>query len=383
MRAISSRLSERMAVLTGTCKSRMPARWTHAWRALLGRIGRLELAVLIQEMRIRQRGTRPFAVTFGYVAILGLLALFVLDNGLGSQSSMTPADASEVGRRLFADISIAQLLMLCLAVPAYSSSSVTDERTKGTFPLLALTVLSSRTIVLQKLAAAVGEVVVLMFTSVPVLGIVFMLGGVAPMEVLGVYLVLLVTAVLLACVGMICSCAFANSRSSTFVSYLAVFVHMAGIPVALMWLQQISRTGLSQSIDAFPGLFLLMFAFVGAVFSLVAYGVLALILRRRVSYWRTRAFRMAVFGGAYALLMFAMSNPGILEPVLGRSFGYHNSLPLPLYVNPVMAVAGVTGGMGSMVSPSWLVIATVAFSIGGAYIMERISVMRFNALRGS
>lgn len=346
---------------------------------LVRRLKAIDAPVLVQEMRVRQRGPKAFAVILAYLLILSVAAVLALY--FGYPTHPTASDMAELGRQFFAVVSFVQLIMICLIVPAYSSTSVSGERERGTFDLLALTVISSASIVTQKLAAAVGQALMLIFASLPILAIVFLLGGVSPGEVLIAYLILLSTALALGTLGMLCSCCLRNSKGSTFLTYLIMFCSYAGVPIALAWIADMSHSYSYQSFDTSTiVLFLLGFLFVGAVGSVLVYAPLALVMHAR-PIWRVRAFRMSIFGAVYAVVLLMVT----CKPVTDMAFGGGSSdLPFLLYVNPFVSLflyMDAHYGYRNASAAVAALIATFALSIGCTIVFRYISSVRLNGLR--
>lgn len=351
---------------------------------------RIDLPVLVQEMRIRQRGIRPFVLMFIYVAVLSVVTLLVAELSratptFGSPQGRHASDLARVGQELFLALSLAQLVMISLIVPAYGSAAVTTEQERGTFDLLALTRLPSWRIITQKLVAATAEVLMLTITSLPVLGIVFMLGGVSPLEVAIVFAIMLITAIFLGALGMLCSCCFAKTRSATLAAYLSVIAFLAGAPLAAEWIRTISGAGLHGAMEACPFMVVGTFLLVGGIGAFVGQGFLALIMKR-VELWRTRAFRMAVFGASYILLMLMLSVPGLTVYMTGLFYGAHRDISLPMFVNPFVAIV-VFLEEGGASSYWWnglaaqVVTATVVFAVLCTFIFQYVSTIKFRALR--
>lgn len=343
---------------------------------LIGRC--IDMPVLTQEMRIRQRGAKPFWVLFVYVLVLGIAALITYESNSWARWGHTQwQDLSRVGRDLFTVLAMVQLSLITLIVPAYSSSSVSFERERGTLDLLSLTLLHSGSIVRQKLVAAIAQVLMMVLASMPVVAVTFMLGGVSPLEVAVVYGIIIATAVLLSAIGMLCSCCLKNSRSSTFVAYLIPLIVFLAIPVCWEWMSYVSRVGYGQVMGDNPLAFTLMFALAGAIPAFAVYGGVTLFLSRKLS----RAVRIAIFGLSYAMPLLIMSTPSI-EQWLFR----HSTFDLVGILNPFASLAYyITTDGGSLPAgyEQWMVGITIAASLGIAYLLERISCFRFGALRRS
>jgi len=343
---------------------------------------RLDAPVLVQEMRVRQRGVKPFAIMLAYLLILSVAGILMLYYNYPERA--TAGRMAELGQELYGVLSVVQLVMVCLIVPAYSSASVCAERERGTFDLLSLTLLSSSAIVTQKLVAAMGQALMLIFASLPIMAIVFLLGGVSPVELLVAYAMILVTSVFLASLGMLCSCCVKSSKTSTFLTYLVMFCLFLGLPLGSFWLQSMSHMrSYSSTGDTSFVLFAIIFLFVGAAGSVLVYAALSLFLYNR-PVWRVRAFRMSVFGAVYAVLLFIVTCPWATDAVFSSS--RYNDIPLTLYINPFAALGyymSLHSG-GSMVSTAyWMIGATVVFSLGCAVLFRFVSSARFAGLRRS
>lgn len=340
----------------------------------------MDLPVLVQEMRIRQRGMRQFVITLVYMLALSIIAL-ALSYEVASEA-VEPSRLSALGQRLFMLLALAQLAVVCLVVPVYSSTIVSSEREKGTFELLALTMLSSGGIIRQKLSAATVEVLMLALTSLPVLGLAFMFGGVAPLQMVLAYGILVVTAVLLGSYGVLCSCLLSNSKSATFIAYLGMFAFMLILPVGAEWLKSVSHNGLMDSASTFPYVFVGLLLFVGGLGALALYSLASVILKPRMNVWHTRAFRMAVFGACYVVILLLIGVPSLSELALRLLFGIDDQVSLPMFVNPFVALMSLDD------SPAYpqraaIVIATGVFGIMCTYLFLNLSVRRFSILRRS
>lgn len=346
-------------------------------------VTRIDAPVLVQELRIRQRGIKPFVVMGVYILILSVIAMLTLYIGLGGAHT-TQKDLSDTGKAVFGVLSLVQLGMIALIVPAYSAGAISGERERGTFDMLALTLMPSMSIVTQKLAAATAQALMLIAASAPVIAVVFLLGGVSPLELLMAYGLLTITAILVGGLGTLCSCCMRNSKASAFVTYLIVFAFYAGLPVIGAWFLSISSMGVDRAMGSFPWVFAGMFLFAGGVCALIVYAPLTLILHNR-RVWQNRAFRISVFGGAYVILMLIMSSPRALNTAV--SFCYSQGLFLPLFVNPFAALfCYVDARLGSSSSVSqayWMVGVTAGFSLGAAYLFRHIASVRFALLRRS
>lgn len=350
-------------------------------RQLVNRIRRIEFPVLRLEMRIRQRKARPFIVMGIYAGVLSVAALVVLFaqgtvNWLWSALGAYSYDPAIMGRLIFRLMSYLQMALVCLIAPAYSAGAIGLERERGTLDMLAVTSLSTSTIVLQKLGGAMAEIAMLLVSSVPVLAIVFMLGGVSPIEVALVYVLILNVAVLLNAAGVFWSALFRNTRTSMFVSYASAMGYIVVLPIlASLTDSLVSNSAIEMYVGAVTA-YLLVAVLAGGMAALLIFGIAAKVLRR-VEAWRTRAFRMGVSGGLYCSMLLLLGVLGITRGIIDWS---PSLFELPALMNPFTPLS-----MFDEYAPDATasLCITLGLAITGTYLFQRFSVTKLDILRRS
>ncbi|MEN6357265.1 MAG: hypothetical protein ABFD83_09300 [Armatimonadota bacterium] len=346
------------------------------------KIESIDAPVLRQEMRIRQRGGRAFGVMFGYIAMLSIIAIlmmYISDPPSSINPQIGTSALERAGRYMFRGLTYAQLVMVILVVPAYSAGVISMEREKGSFDLLAITTLRSASIVTQKLWAALAQVVLLLIASVPVLSIVFLLGGVSPGEVAVAYALIAMSAAAVGALGVMCSCYFANTRAATFMTYLVTVLFLAGLPIAGAILESYrGYSGNSSGIGYALGITLAV-AFAAGIIAVFMFGMVALILRKTTGHWNSRTFRMWIFGATYAAVLLVFNIPSICYAIMDTA--NIGGLFMPLFVNAFVAMAAVVNPETFVASTSLVIVLTLLFSAGCAYLFRNLSVIRFNAIR--
>lgn len=135
-------------------------------------------------------------------------------------------DLSEVGRNLFIFLSIIQFLMIYFIVPGFTSNSITAEKERQTFDLLVCTQLTPMNIISGKLFSALNNVVLLIFASLPVYGLVFLLGGVTVGELVKLVLIYLYTAFVYGGYYTFLSSKFKKSQPAVIVSYVLALMFL-------------------------------------------------------------------------------------------------------------------------------------------------------------
>ncbi|GIP36683.1 ABC transporter permease [Paenibacillus sp. J2TS4] len=173
--------------------------------------------VLEKEFRLRMRTIRsPLAVLF-YLAAMTLLALgymYMTMSNYGN-SAFNPQRSQE----LFYFISGAQLVLICFMVPGLTAGVISGEREKQTLNILLTTQQSSTTIILSKLFSSLSFMVVIIISTLPIYSVVFLYGGVSPVQLVSVFLFYLFMMIMLGSVGVLFSTLFKKTMIAVIMTY--------------------------------------------------------------------------------------------------------------------------------------------------------------------
>ncbi len=187
--------------------------------------------VIVKELRGRMRGWRAAVVLTLYLVVLSGVSLLIYNVargfGTGYNSSV---QASQVGKILFSGLVIFQTIMVALLTPAFTASSITSEREQKTYDLLVTTLLPPRSIILGKLGSALSYVALLILAIAPIESLAFIFGGVSPEEVIVSQVVMLMSALLYACIGIFWSSLLRSSVASNVLTYGTILLQMIGVP---------------------------------------------------------------------------------------------------------------------------------------------------------
>jgi ABC-type transport system involved in multi-copper enzyme maturation permease subunit len=204
-----------------------------AWETLRASIA----GIVTKEARWRMRGRRAYVVVSVYLALLSLIVVLVYQSILTSAQFATqfsggatgPSDfvpgsvSGSIGQGVFATVLILQTLLTILLAPALTSGAISSEREKQTLELLITTPVSTLGMVTGKLFSSLAYLLLLIVASVPLMSIVFTLGGVAPDDVVRAYVMLFAVALGLGSVGLFMSALVKRTQVATALSYVAVF----------------------------------------------------------------------------------------------------------------------------------------------------------------
>ncbi len=182
--------------------------------------------VIEKELRIKMRGWRSPALLAVYLAILGLVIFFgffenIFDIGY-SFRTFNPRTAYNVYNALASF----QLVLLTLIVPAVTAGAISGERERQTLDLMLCTNFSPLSIIIGKIAVSIAQIMLLIVASMPILGTVFLFGGVRITDLLLLIAYYLATALMVASIGIFFSTLFKKTSVANILTYLTLmFLH--------------------------------------------------------------------------------------------------------------------------------------------------------------
>jgi len=186
----------------------------------------LENPVLLKEMRVRMRGGRAYWLMAAYVVALGVCFVLMYFSTLAlnrmANHTVNPRFAQELGRGFYIAMSIVQMVLGMLIAPALTSGALTIEREQRSFDLLAISLMRPRSIVFGKLASALSFIMLLVFASVPLVSVCFMLGGVDFREFGAAYAVIIGSAFFFGVIGLFCSSLMQRTTTAAMLAYALV-----------------------------------------------------------------------------------------------------------------------------------------------------------------
>ena len=121
-----------------------------------------------------------------------------------------------------------EFLMLSLIMPAMTAGSISGERERQTLDLMLTTCMTPADIVLGKLEAALGTMFLMVVSSLPILAMVFVYGGVTASDLLLLVCCFFAAAVFMGSIGLCCSALFRRTTAATVAAYAVTAVLTAG-----------------------------------------------------------------------------------------------------------------------------------------------------------
>jgi hypothetical protein len=192
------------------------------WHRVCDLADRLANPILVREMRAKFRGRRAFLTLAAFVT-LECIAFFAQFMHYATATEYPTGSLREmpgVGRAVFEAFALVLIALVALFTPAAAAGAFALEREKKTLEFLELTLLAPWEIVAGKLAVSVLYVMLMGVTALPILSLVFILGGVSPGEVAVVFVVAAMLALTIGAIGVYQSAVHAKAQSATSVTYL-------------------------------------------------------------------------------------------------------------------------------------------------------------------
>ncbi|MEW5954318.1 MAG: ABC transporter permease [Bacillota bacterium] len=194
--------------------------------------------VLGKELRQRFRFWQSAIILFLYLTVVGVFTLgFIYLQWQYAGVVFQPWRSMEI----FVFLSITQLLLLAFVTPGLTAGTISGEREKQTLNVLLTTHLTPGGIIVSKMLAACSFTLLLIIASLPLYAMIFLYGGIAPGQVLGVFGYYLVTMYLFAAVGMFCSTWFRRTGASTVTAYGLIFALGGGTGILAAFIYQLNR----------------------------------------------------------------------------------------------------------------------------------------------
>jgi len=187
-------------------------------------VRKLRNPVLINEWKVRMRSNRAAWVTTLYLLVLGGIVLTFIFLRMNFENRYDP----DVSREIFMFLSILQFAMICLFTPGLTAGVISGERERQTLSVLLTTNLTATKLILGKWLASLSFMIYLVLASLPLYGIVFLYGGISPLQLIQVFGLYLVTMLGLGSVGVLFSTLMKRTGISIVLTYAFLFAYTAG-----------------------------------------------------------------------------------------------------------------------------------------------------------
>jgi ABC-type transport system involved in multi-copper enzyme maturation permease subunit len=180
--------------------------------------------VFAREAAAMFRRRRTYLMQVAFLGGLFVALMLLWPHGEG--------DAAERGRDCFKLFAALELAVAALLAPALAAPAIATEREKETLGLLAIAGASPYRILAGKALGRLAQVVVLVAISLPLVGALFVVGGLSPGEVGTIFVEAIALAALGVGVGSLFSATTRRPETAVVYAFLAI-IFLAGVPEAL------------------------------------------------------------------------------------------------------------------------------------------------------
>ncbi|MDE6759230.1 MAG: ABC transporter permease [Lachnospiraceae bacterium] len=172
--------------------------------------------ILKKELMVGSRSIKMSFAIMGINAFLTLIVILVIisTNAMGGVISYDYSSLSS----LFPILGCTECGLISLIVPIITSGSISGERERQTLDIMLTTPVSPLYIAFGKLGSAMMVVMMYMITSIPVMAIAFVLGGMSWFALFGLIAMLLYLGIYVGSVGIFCSSVVKKSVMATILT---------------------------------------------------------------------------------------------------------------------------------------------------------------------
>lgn len=183
-----------------------------------------ENPVLQRELLVNLRMTRAFVLLLLYLGVLGVVVFLAWPQERQLDLTTNPLAA----RRLVNLVFLGQYLLASMMAPSFAAGAITGEKERKSYEMLLASPLRPGAIVLGKLLASLCHLLLLVFSSLPIVMLCLPLGGVSLYEALAAYLGLILSVITFGMISLAASSYFRRTSASLVVAYLVI------LPLALL-----------------------------------------------------------------------------------------------------------------------------------------------------
>lgn len=173
------------------------------------------------------------------LAILSLISFYLLYYAY----DIVYSDVYRESINVFVLVEAVELLLLYFIVPTICASCISGEREKQTLEILLTTPLTEWQIIVGKLVASIGTVLLYIVSSIPILAIILFVGGITIADFVWMAIYVFVFAFFVGSLGIFFSTLFRKTALATIMTYVTTFL-FSGFALmlrGLFWLTNVSE----------------------------------------------------------------------------------------------------------------------------------------------
>lgn len=182
--------------------------------------------VLMKELKLRFRFFKSITGMLFYLLALTVVVggfLLIVTQLSGNGGYMRPDESFY----MFLVLSVLQMALVLFITPGLTAGAISSEREKQTLNMLLMTTQSSWQIVMGKLTSSIVFLGFLLVAGLPIYSLVFLFGGVSPMQLVTIFLFYFVTMVAIGSIGIFYSTVTKRTITAMIATY-GTMIFLAG-----------------------------------------------------------------------------------------------------------------------------------------------------------
>ena len=173
------------------------------------------------------RRSRYFLLRIYVYFVLLMLFCVVISWGSSTRLTMRVNRGARTAEQVFYFFLFSHFAFSALFTPGYVASALTEEKERNTLEALMATDLSSREIVLSKLAVRLANLGTMLLTGLPILAMLQVMGGIDPDFTIVGYVAILFFTITLACLAISNSVRCRRTRDAIMATYIELGAYLA------------------------------------------------------------------------------------------------------------------------------------------------------------
>lgn len=193
-----------------------------------------------RELKQTARTKKTLALLCIYNLLLAGLGLFVLYVTFDNRAVFRKNIEYSGILTLYSVMTGLEFVMVLLIIPSSTAGAIAGEREKQTLDILLSSGISTFQIMTGKLAASISTVILLAISSLPVLSIVFSIGGITLRDMFQFVVLVIVTAIYLGSIGIFFSVCCRKTTSAAVSAYITILALNIFLPILIAFPDMVS-----------------------------------------------------------------------------------------------------------------------------------------------
>lgn len=197
--------------------------------------------VLVKEIKLRFRGLKSFTGILFYLVAMSIFVFgfIFLTTSLTGSGFFRPTESF----MLFTMMTYIQLGLILFITPGLTAGTISSEREKQTLNILLTTAQTSFQIIFGKLSSSIAFLLLMIVAGLPIYSLVFLYGGVAPSQIVVIFLFYFLTLLAIGSLGVMYSTLIRKTIISMISTYGTMIFLVAATGFFMLISLEVSQYG--------------------------------------------------------------------------------------------------------------------------------------------